>query len=155
MPHKIITVPNGVDMHGKPVTRRRVIFTCEGESKTEQSHKKAANINNIVAKYRKTRFLNNVNTTATYGDFVGAGDLHEMQNRILQAQSDFMSIPSELRSLFDNDAGKLLDFIHDPKNIAESVEMGLMDKSALELIPAPESPPEAASEPPEGSGSEV
>ena len=129
--------------------RKRVKFFTEGKSRTEQSHRKRVNINTIVSKYRKTGLFPQRQDQPTYGDFSGIEDFHACQNRIIAARDDFMSIPSEIRKRFGNDVGNLLDFINDPENLQEAIELGLVaeppepEKVATTEPPEPEDTPEA------------
>jgi phage internal scaffolding protein len=104
----------------------RVQSVPEGKSRTEQSHQKAVNINTIVAKARKGIPPRVNNGTGVYGDFSSGIDFHEMQNRITDAMLDFMSLPATTRAKFDNDPGKLLDFIANPANAEEARELRLL-----------------------------
>jgi len=62
-----------------------------------------------------------------YGDFTGISDYHSALNQITAAQQGFMQLPAELRSRFDNDPGKLLEFLGDEKNLDEAIKLGLVD----------------------------
>ena len=109
------------------MTRKRVQIKFTQESKTEQSHMAALNVNKIVAKYQKTGLLpNRQGKEPMYGDFTGIEDFHTCQNRIAQAKTDFMSLPSDIRERFHNDPGELVQFINDPDNIEEARELGLL-----------------------------
>lgn len=48
------------------------------------------------------------------------------------AESAFMVLPSDVRTFFDNNPGKMLSFVSDPANTDKCIELGLMkvDKSA-------------------------
>lgn len=61
-----------------------------------------------------------------YGDFSGALDFHECQNKVVQMQAHFDSLPSGVRRSFQNDPGKLLDFVNDPRNYQRALELGLI-----------------------------
>jgi len=119
--------------------RKRVQIKFKQESKTEQSHMAALNVNKIVAKYQKTGLLpNRQGKEPMYGDFTGIEDFHTCQNRIVEAKRDFMSLPSDIRERFHNDPGELVQFINDPDNIEEARELG--------LLPYPEPIPAEGSE---------
>lgn len=125
-------------------TRRRVQLICEGKSLTEQSHKNEVNINKIMAKYKKTGFINRTNKVPLFGDFTTANDFQTIQNKLAKANSDFMSLPAEYRKRFDNDPAKLIEFINNPENAEECFQMGLIEKPVPEIINSEISSPEEA-----------
>lgn len=121
---------------------RRVRFMCDsGKSKVEQSHAGETNINAIMAKYKFTGLVNQ-KPGGMYGDFTDAVDYHTARNRLLDADKDFMMLPAKLRKRFDNDPGKLLDFLLDPENREEAMDLGLIDRPDP-VTPEPESEPES------------
>lgn len=106
----------------------------EGKSLTEQSHRDRVNINKIVAKARKGIPPRVQEGPGLYGDFTSGMSFHEMQNRVADARGDFMALPSEVRKRFENDPGKLLDFIADPNNRQEAMELGLLPKPPEKVL---------------------
>lgn len=107
----------------------RVQTVPEGKSKTEQSHKSKCNINSIVAKIKRGAYVP-PNKVGTYGDFTNYQDFHTTKNRILEAEKKFMELPSKIRSRFDNDPGRLLEFLSKPENVPEAIEIGLLTRKA-------------------------
>lgn len=121
-------------------SRRRVQITTFSKSLTEQSHKKACDINTILKNFTRTGMLNHVSKmTGTYGDYAAPMDFHAMQTIIANAKSMFESIPSDIRTKFDNDPGKFLEFATDPENREAMLEMGFSDAH----LPPREDPPPA------------
>ena len=133
---------------------RRVQFTSDEKTKTEQHHKSEVNINNILERYRRTGTAPMAAGRPMYGDFTNALDFQETKDRIIAANRQFMELPSDIRDMFDNDPGQLLDFVADADNKAEAIEMGLIPKDEPEpkkpenAAPAASEPPETADEPP-------
>jgi phage internal scaffolding protein len=75
--------------------------------------------------------MHNVRTDQpTYGDFTSSRDLHDCILRVQEAQDEFMLLDAHIRARFDNDPGKLLDFVSNPDNRAEAIELGLMKAPA-------------------------
>ncbi len=118
---------------------QRIMQRTEGKSMTEQSHRKETNINTIIRKANTDGFLLNRQDTPTYGDFSGVSDFTEAHNRIKNAERDFMSLPSNIRNRFKNEPANLLEFIHDPRNEAEAIKLGLLPGA-----PETETPPSEA-----------
>lgn len=105
---------------------RRVSHVPVGETRTEQSHRQAVNINTIVAKARKGIPPRIQKGEGLYGDFTGYVDFHTQVQRLQDAKDDFMCLPARVRERFLNDPGRLLDFIADPANEDEARELGLL-----------------------------
>ncbi len=121
---------------------KRIALELSSESNVEQSHVNECNINDIIARYNKSGLFPQRSGTPTYGDFTGATDFHDAQNRIVEAKNQFMELPADIRALFDNDPGQLLEFVLDADNKAEAVELGLLPKDASEPEPEPVPEPE-------------
>ena len=123
---------------------KRLLHKYDSKTLTEQQHRKNANINTIMAKYKKTGLVPTNQTSAQYGDFTGSADFQESKNRIIQANSNFMELPSDIRSMFNNDAGEFLDFVLDPDNEAEAIKLGLLPPIEVEETETPVQAPIAS-----------
>jgi len=131
--------------------RQRIAFT--GQGRTKQSFKDECDINNLMARYLKTGHMEHVNEALPQFRDVTDFDFQRAQNLIANAASMFENIPSKIRSRFDNDAGKLLDWVHDPKNAEEAASLGFLNldkcppgspyRAHLEKAPAPPGAPDA------------
>lgn len=126
--------------------RVRVPTVIEGESLTRQAHQQECDINQIMAKWQKTGIIEHVNEfEGQYGDFTDLpADYQSALNQVMAAQEMFESLPSTVRRKFDNDPGKFLEFVDNPENAGELVEMGLAHS------PVPD-PSETANAPQSGS----
>ncbi len=122
----------------------RVQLQLDSESRVEQSHEGSTDINAIIRKAQKTGELPAPVGEGLYGDFSTAVDFHECQNRLIAADGMFMALPAELRKVFGNDAGSLLEFVNNPENLEEAQEMGLLPRKEK---PAPDAPPPADAPP--------
>lgn len=95
-------------------------------SRTKQSFAKECDINNIMARYAKTGLISHTNRyNGDYSDLTTQMDFHEATNLIHEAQQAFSSLPSGIRTKFDNDPGKFLEFVDNPENLDEIRELGL------------------------------
>lgn len=102
-------------------------FKTVGESKTQQQFKAECDVNNIMAKYKKTGMLTHLSKyQGQFGDFSGYEDYQTSLAKLDQAQRSFNDLPSEIRSKFFNDPGKLIEYLSDEKNHPEAVKLGLM-----------------------------
>jgi len=104
-------------------------FATEGKSETQQQFQKECDVNNILAKYKKTKMLTHVNHAAgVYGDFSSAEDYQTSLHKVRTANESFFQLSSEVRSKFDNDPSKMISYIQDPKNHEEAIKFGLLQK---------------------------
>lgn len=104
----------------------------ESISKAVQADKNAADINKIVAKAKKTGFMVVNNKQPMYGDFTKGTDYADVQKRILEVKNGFEGLPAEIRNKFDNSPEKWIDYMSDPNNKEESIELGLRPKPKME-----------------------
>lgn len=122
--------------------RRRVVTPVGSVSRTEQHQANGANINTIMAKYRKTGIIPQF-AGAAYGDFTGVTDYHMAIELVRQSQRDFEALPANVRRYFDDDPGKLLDFVADDANRAKAIELGLIrDVPSKTEVETPKAPAE-------------
>lgn len=99
-----------------------------GEGKTKQSFREQSDINSIVARYRRNGSFDNVSRAApVFADVSHIGDYRTICHKIRLATEAFEALPAAVRTRFANDATKLLDFLKDPKNDAEAIELGLRE----------------------------
>lgn len=121
--------------------RLRVSLGNFPPTKAKQEFKDECDINTIMRKYRQTGLFEHVNRyQGSYGDLGEPCDFQTAQNIIIEAREAFESLPAVMRKRFDNNPHDFLEFVHDPANKAEMIEMGLMKK--------PIQPPQAAQEAP-------
>jgi len=101
----------------------------EKPTKTKQSMRDMVNVNNIIKKYRTTGIITHITSKdGTYGDFVEIKDFQGALNTVIKAKQQFELLPSETRNRFGNDPTQLINFLQDPKNVDESVRLGLRVK---------------------------
>lgn len=104
----------------------------DSKSRTKQSFRDEANINNIVARAVKTGYLvdPSIHTTRKpmYGDFTSGTDFQSAADRVLAARQIFDALPATVREKFGHNPSEFIDFASDPANADALVEMGLMPK---------------------------
>ena len=115
---------------------RTYAFQTTGESMTQQQFKAECDVNNILAKYKRTGMLSHIQKhQGNFGDFSSIEDYQTSLGKLMQAQQSFESLPSELRAKFENDPAQLISFLSDEKNNAEAVKLGLkIERKAPETI---------------------
>lgn len=111
--------------------RVRVVADPGGPSMTKQEFADECDINNIMRNYARTGMISHVNKyQGSYEDVSGAVSFHEAQEIVKKAEEMFYTVPSAVRSKFDNDPGKFLDFVLDDRNRDEMQKMGLLKEVA-------------------------
>lgn len=115
---------------------RTYAFQTTGVSMTQQQFKAECDVNNILAKYKRTGMLSHIQKhQGNFGDFSSIEDYQTSLGKLMQAQQSFESLPSELRAKFENDPAQLISFLSDEKNNAEAVKLGLkIERKAPETI---------------------
>lgn len=110
---------------------------CKSASLTRQEFAAEADINNIMSKYAAGLApIPSGDRTPLFGDFSDIGDYQSNMQRMIDAQEQFMQLPSKIREKFRNDPGELLEFLADESNRDEAIKIGLINN------PKPEKPGE-------------
>lgn len=110
-------------------------------SVAKQEFATECDINNIMKRFERDGIEIHVNRyQGAYGDFTGAVDFHTAMNQVITSQDMFMSLPAEIRERFGNDPGAFLDFVTDPVNEDELIEMGLRPPKSGRNVPDPIDP---------------
>ena len=119
---------------------QKVVTTDCSSSITEQSHKDSCDINKIFHASNHSPELLIPESPPTFGDFSNVADFTEMQNRVADAISGFENLPSETRAFFENKPANLVEFMNDPENAQDAINMGLieLEPESLEKYLAPE-----------------
>lgn len=95
---------------------------------TEQAHAPDCDINAILNKFLKTGNLPQDTRQALNGDFTKMPDYITALNTIREADEVFMALPAQTRIRFENNPAKFCEFVENPKNGKELVEMGFAIK---------------------------
>jgi phage internal scaffolding protein len=101
-------------------------LACSDPSLAQQNFKDETDINYIVRQFGLTGELPGKPLSPQYGDFTGVLDYHSAVNAVLAAQDDFMELPAQLRSRFNNDPAELIDFLGKEENREEATKLGLV-----------------------------
>lgn len=103
-------------------------LACKDETRTQQQFLEESNINYIAEKFMRTGIVAQVPFMPTGGDFEGIFDFQSAMNTINLAKNEFMELPAKIRSRFENDPGKLIEFLSDEENRYEAEKLGLVEK---------------------------
>jgi len=106
--------------------RKRVTHRPSGKSQTDQTGRKVADINVLVAQYQKNGTFPVVSTRSPlYGDFTGPEDLHSAREQAFAAHERFMELPVSVRKLAKHDEVEFLRMFEDPAQRVLLEEAGL------------------------------
>lgn len=111
------------------------------QTRTKQSFKEECDINNILRKY-SLGIMPESSGPGQYGDFSNVADYQTAVQSVMDANSAFAALPSQIRHRFEHDPTKLLAFLHDAKNRDEAIRLGLIPKPHTEAPVASEPAPE-------------
>lgn len=134
-----------MDFNSAYSSKKRVQLFCTTKGRTKQSFKDECDINTIIRRFLKTGMLDYANKhEPRYGDTTGIEYTMAMQT-VAAAKSIFNDLSAELRSRFENEPAKFLDFVNDEKNREEAQKLGLLKPVAAPIEqpatpPAPEAP---------------
>lgn len=113
----------------REIPRFPVTVVC-GESRTRQSMKSECDINNIVARFKRTGVLSPVRAgSGVYLDVSTVGDYREACDRVRSADRMFMKLPAKVRAVFGNDPSRFLDAVVDPRRKSELEDLGVFEKA--------------------------
>lgn len=121
-----------------------------GKSRTKQSFKADCDINTILKRFDKTGVLTHVNRRQPI--YIDASEMHSYRdalNQVIQVESHFAELPSDIRAEFDNDPAVYLDWV--VSSTPEEREALVYGTSAPSPLPEPASTPVEAPEASEAS----
>lgn len=103
----------------------------------------ACDINKILGRFRTTGFITHTNLRRpVYEDFGSTESYQDAMNKIRRAEAVFAALPARVRQRVNNDPAQLIDFVENPENDDELIELGLKNKpSATPLAAATEQGP--------------
>lgn len=116
------------------------------KSMTDGSFKDETDINRII----KRQLPVPTEDSMIFADTTVMADFQTQSDMVAAVHEQFDLLPANLRYRFENDPAKLLDFMRDPENVQESIELGLRPKPKPDDKKAPEEdarPPKPKPEP--------
>jgi len=107
--------------------RKRIQKVFNKPSCTDRSFKSDCDLSVILRKHQQTGLISHVNRN--HGDYLDLTsypqDYMTSLNQVMAAQDNFMSLPSSIRARFSNDPAQFLEFVSNPDNHSEMVDLGL------------------------------
>lgn len=105
-------------------------ITFTGPSRTLKDPAKDCDLGSIIKRFHKQYGVNLEDVYKDYkggfyGDFSHISDYQSALDQVAQAQESFMSLPADVRRRFENDPAQFIEFVDNPDNYQQLVEMGL------------------------------
>lgn len=125
--------PRGFRSKASP--RVPVYADIGGASMTKQSFKDECDINVLMKRYQQSGVLPPVDGRERRYIDGSSVDYHEAMLMVADARSAFMELSSSLRERFQNDPGRLLEFLEDSRNREEAVALGLVNPPQADAKP--------------------
>lgn len=95
-------------------------------SLTQQQFASECDINNIMKSYVETGTINHKNPRpGIFGDFSDVKDFKESLELVQYANEQFMALPANVRSRFNNNPAELVEFCNHTTNLEEAISLGL------------------------------
>lgn len=118
-------------------TRTRVKTSPKStKTKAVQSEKHASDINNIMARAHKTGQLPVLMNRKEAQPLPDGQTYQDALNKVVYAQQQFEQLPSNIRTIFENDPVKMLEALSQSDKNAD-VKVKLQEIGLLEIPPAP------------------
>ena len=124
-----------------PRVKKRVTHPEGGESRTQQNHAAATDINSIMSRYIQ-QGGSLPERPHSYGDFSSGITFHEAQDKVIAARDEFERLPVAVKRYCNQDVGEFLDLVYNPDRRGELEDLGLVEQHTPEA--APEANPPAA-----------
>lgn len=127
-------------------TGKRVRLKLDTKGGANQADGPGANINTLVAQYKKNGTLPIVATSnPLWGDFTFPEDIHSVREAVHEAEDRFMELPADIRTLCNNDWVQFLERFNTPDGKASLEQAGLIIQNTpptpLETAPIPNNSP--------------
>lgn len=123
------------DMEADELAGAQAVLECTEPSLTQQQFQADSDINVLARRFGLVDSPMPVGSfdPAYYGDFSDVPDLRTALDLVNDAKNKFMALPAKLRERFNNQPGRLWEFVNDPENAQEAVRLGLL--AQREIVP--------------------
>ena len=105
---------------------------CKDKSLAQQHMKDECDINVLVERFVVRGEIPQLLLPPMQGDFTEAPTYQEALNLMVEAKHSFMALDAKVRSRFDNDPAKFVDFCSNADNAEDVRKMGLLSREAMD-----------------------
>lgn len=117
----------------KYYTRKNGTIGCdtinEEKTMTDQQFRDDCDVNIILKRLMAGQATPlPMSNKGVFGDFTNMPSYQESLQNVINANDAFMTLPSGVRTRFQNDPQQLMDFLNDKENVEESIKLGLRVK---------------------------
>lgn len=105
---------------------------CRDASRARQEFKEECDINTIAERFHLTGEMPENVPMVLQGDFTNVTDFRSAMDVVVQAREAFDAMPAKVRSRFDNDPQKFLEFTSNVDNFDEAAKLGLIRSESVE-----------------------
>lgn len=114
---------------GRGRRRLQTVFPGDRVLRTKQEFKQECDVNYILRNYAtRGAEAHFAKYGGRYGDFLGPSEYLEAVESARLAQEMFEDLPAKIRKKFSNDPAAFLEFVQNPENAEEMLELGLREK---------------------------
>lgn len=118
----------------KTQLRKRIQYSSDKPSRTQQHFEEETNVNSVIKKYQRTGMITHVRQgQPMYGDFTQYGDFKTQLDSVRSAFDLFSSLPAHVRKKFSNNPENLIQFLADSNNDEEAIKLGLKERPKKEI----------------------
>lgn len=108
----------------------------------KQEFKQECDLNYILSRYTPEDIEQRIAAArGVFADVSESMSYQEARQFVIDCDNAFNCLPAKLRSKFDNDPSKLVEFIDDPANEAEAIELGLKERPQTKQEPTAQAEP--------------
>lgn len=107
----------------------RAVVHTGSESRVQHHQAEGCDMKTIIERFLKTGEANQLSSSQMqFIDATNATEYDKAQQLLINAQDAFYDLPSKIRTRFENDPRQFLNFMDDPQNTDEAVELGLAQR---------------------------
>lgn len=120
--------PKGFNTQYETVNPYINVSECITPSRAKSQYENECDLNQIVARAKRTGQPPLLDRRGVYADVSNIGDYLDAQLTVKQAHDDFLNLPVQIRNRFRNNPAYLIDFLSNPNNYDEALKLGLVNK---------------------------
>lgn len=97
-----------------------------GDSMAKQEFRQEVDINNLMKRFNAMGYIPAAPAHGVFADVSELGDFGDVLRRVKKGEEAFAALDPAIRLRFRNSPAELMDFLQDPANLKEAVQLGLV-----------------------------